>query len=535
MDGSCGFDEEGNLEDDENGTDAFEAALQPLPTWDGRPYLITNKGSIEKPIFPIASLFPSTRELEWASSAPYLWPEDQGEIMNNRHADIASRGPDESKTTGNTDPSVLRASTAVCDPNVTLQQPQLQPWAIRRSTSPDPKRLGHLSEAEGALTHVIRLHRTGSVVVERKGSPSTSGDIADEVGIASLGRHSRGPSYYAEEERFWLERCPTGSAAETAVRGEHRDEAVAPSRQSPSMRSGRDTQRTGTEASYDYFTAEAAYRPSTRKSSTPRIASPCSHDSDGAAGKDGRSRRRTRSTHFEEDDGLNATKEKFQQEPRPPQCRALTSDRGARTNGLETMTGAAQRRRSRSLRDAENVLHGVLESMAEAAPTNDASTPRERRASVLRQRVEDLLRGEAESPTRAGTTHRHYDEVDRTKPSQGMRGRRYPHDGDDDSDHYDRDTCKPNDQHGQSPRWERTSPLERSNKEMNRRGFGVRGVARGADSQTRRECDAADESAGRVAELGRRIAVRCLHMEQECLRRERAQTRLFQEQLRGAR
>lgn len=47
--------------------------------------------------------------------------------------------------------------------------------------------------------------------------------------------------------------------------------------------------------------------------------------------------------------------------------------------------------------------------------------------------------------------------------------------------------------------------------------------------------DGGEESAVRVAELSRRIASRCLHLEQECSRRERSQTRLFQEQLRGVR
>lgn len=41
--------------------------------------------------------------------------------------------------------------------------------------------------------------------------------------------------------------------------------------------------------------------------------------------------------------------------------------------------------------------------------------------------------------------------------------------------------------------------------------------------------------AGRVIELSRGIALRCLHLEQECLRRGRTQERLFQEQLRGVR
>lgn len=49
------------------------------------------------------------------------------------------------------------------------------------------------------------------------------------------------------------------------------------------------------------------------------------------------------------------------------------------------------------------------------------------------------------------------------------------------------------------------------------------------------EDEGGEESAVRVAELSRRIASRCLHLEQECARRERSQTRLFQEQLRGVR
>lgn len=49
------------------------------------------------------------------------------------------------------------------------------------------------------------------------------------------------------------------------------------------------------------------------------------------------------------------------------------------------------------------------------------------------------------------------------------------------------------------------------------------------------ETAAAAAAAGRVADLSKRIALRCLHLEQECLRRERLQTRLFQEQIRGIR
>lgn len=62
---------------------------------------------------------------------------------------------------------------------------------------------------------------------------------------------------------------------------------------------------------------------------------------------------------------------------------------------------------------------------------------------------------------------------------------------------------------------------------------------RGGDEEEREACDYdnQEEEAAmvRVGDLGRRIALRCLHMEQECMRRERAQARLFEEQLRGAR
>lgn len=42
-------------------------------------------------------------------------------------------------------------------------------------------------------------------------------------------------------------------------------------------------------------------------------------------------------------------------------------------------------------------------------------------------------------------------------------------------------------------------------------------------------------AAHRVVNLSRRIALRCVHMEEACLRRERALKRMFQEQLRGVR
>lgn len=66
---------------------------------------------------------------------------------------------------------------------------------------------------------------------------------------------------------------------------------------------------------------------------------------------------------------------------------------------------------------------------------------------------------------------------------------------------------------------------------------GGRGGGGGGQGEAEEEEEEVEEesSAERVADLSRRIALRCLHMEQQCLRRERARTRLFQEQLRGVR
>lgn len=184
-------------------------------------------------------------------------------------------------------------------------------------------------------------------------------------------------------------------------------------------------------------------------------------------------------------------------------------------------------------------------SLCRQSPSPSRSTPQERRSAILRQRVADLFRGEAESPVGNRKTRDHYGEIDATKPSQNEQGHRYQRHGDDDNNHDDDDNYMHDYQDGQSTRWKKQSPLDGSRGKVNRAGFGKnRGLTTGADSQTRRGIEGAEEegehhaegeSAGRVAELGRRIAMRCLHVEQECFRRERAQTRLFQEQLCGTR
>lgn len=229
--------------------------------------------------------------------------------------------------------------------------------------------------ATGVTFAILQSCRTGSVVVERKGSPSAPGDIVDNAGVVKLRQQSRGSGCYAEEERFWAERCPTDSAPVAASRGDPTDGPVITPRHAVTVGSRPEIQRAGREASYDYSTAEAAYRPCARKPATHCVGS-SSHDDDRAAGKGPRSRRRrTRKARFEEEEGdsSNGTGDTSPHELRKALPKADASSRGVRANSVERIKGEAQRRRTRSLQDAESVLHGVLESMAGAAPTEDVS------------------------------------------------------------------------------------------------------------------------------------------------------------------
>ncbi|CAM9246787.1 unnamed protein product [Scytosiphon promiscuus] len=561
MDGACGFDGASNPDDDEHDVDAFQAAVQPLPAWDGVPCSnVTNENNGSSCSHEdLGAAIRRRRAREWAKNRSYFWPEDPDMVTNHPDLDVVGHGDRKPGGCTSADSSILRASKVVADPNVTLQPPQLQPWTIQHSTSPGHEQHGHVLETEGTLTHVIRLHRTGSIVVERKGSPGAPGEDTEKASFVGLGQHGGGSGYYAEEERFWQERCPTDHAATTAARGEgHADDTAQP-RQISSIGARLDRPRSG-EATYDYSRAEAAYRPSARASDTHRLAGPNAYNNDRTVKNHGRSRRQSaRRTRFEEATGdtLHDAGEIFSQELRSPPRQAANVNRGVRADRIEKKEGDVHRRRSRSLRDTESVLDDVLESMTCAGPTENTfsvedagihprrnaessprsrSTQQEQRASALRQRVDDVFRDEARRPTSKGKIRHRSDDVDGTTPRQSRRVHCLRHDRGDDYDHNDRDDYP--------PPWSRQSPLEGSRGDSDSSRFGGGGTTVGADSQRRRgvegaedegEEDVEDESAGRVAELGRRIALRCLHMEQECLRRERAQTRLFQEQLCGAR
>lgn len=184
------------------------------------------------------------------------------------------------------------------------------------------------------------------------------------------------------------------------------------------------------------------------------------------------------------------------------------------------------------------LLWPYLTIFCQESSSPSGSTPCERRASALHQKVDDIFRGDLKSK---GKTRLPSYEIDGIKPRQRRQARRFPHDNDRYNDH---DDCEQDDRDGQSPRRDKQSPLECSRRVIAGAGFGGGRATAGADLQTRPgvagavevgDDDGEEVSAGRVAELGRRIAVRCLHVEQECFRRERAQTRLFQEQLCGAR
>lgn len=162
-------------------------------------------------------------------------------------------------------------------------------------------------------------------------------------------------------------------------------------------------------------------------------------------------------------------------------------------------------------------------------------TPQGEGFSVLRQNVTDLFRDETHEERGGSSTGKHGDSIGGTSPGKHRAQTSHQYDGD----------------NGPSPLGIR--------RVGNRSGFGereamARDTSQQVDQHKQRQCfgeeragvlahseeeeedgDDEQESAGRVADLSRRIAMRCLRIEQECLRRERSQTRLFQEQLRGVR
>lgn len=216
------------------------------------------------------------------------------------------------------------------------------------------------------------------MVVERTASPR-----APSAGAAAIGaRESRQPDgeyggFYAEEERFWRERCPP---AEPEIADRPHKEAmaaVAVQRQIPLASSSPGTQAAvavGRAANYDYLSAEAAYRSSPR----PQAAAnpPYSNRENDGFVRVGRGGSTTPSSlrrlSFDGQGGgggFQDTDNHPQPNPqssRPPRRQVARDRHGGHVaeNGRNRSTARRRSRsRSRSLRDAEAILHGVLESV----------------------------------------------------------------------------------------------------------------------------------------------------------------------------
>ncbi|CAM9419821.1 unnamed protein product [Ectocarpus sp. 13 AM-2016] len=514
MDGSCdGF--QNNSDDSDGGADAFEAALQPLPAWDGLAFS-TDKGNAESDIVW------GTRQRARYKSAPSPSREHFPGVLDDLNLGPAEAGD----CTGNVS-STLRTTKLAGDPD-RMHLSIGRAWSVTRSTSPEPKPKGHDLETGDTLTHVIRLHRSGSVVVERKGKPNARGGIIGDAGVLRPRQHAGEKNFYPEEEQFWQERCPREADNAVVV------QQTAPTA-SPRVTNGR-------AASYDYFTAGAAHRADrpAGKSVPPDGNGPL------RGTVPGRPTGGRKTTRFEEEVN-DCVQEKCATQgihmPPPSPRRTARIGRSARAKAItERKRNKSQRRRFPSLRDAESVLRGVLESVEDARSTEEDSpsamrTPQEARSSVLRQKVADLVRDETHEERGEYSTGKHGDSIGGTSPGKHRAQTSRQYDGDN------------------GP-----SPLGICGM-GNCSGFGERGAmarneSRQVDRHEQRQCfehkragvahseeeeeeeeegDDAQESAGRVAELSRRIAMRCLRIEQECLRREHYHTRLFQEQLRGVR
>lgn len=222
-------------------------------------------------------------------------------------------------------------------------------------------------------------------MVECKGGLRSPGERVayEEAGAVGTEKQEGGHGYYAAEKCFWEERCPhlaeTNKYSTGARRGKNANASVVVRGKTPPANSSPATQvaapvAAADGASYDYFSAEAAYR-----SSPPRHRKSTDHpdylsafgdnDEQVGGGKGGRRRRqRKRITIFEEggDDGnggsLNNVKcdaPKRSPPPPPPTRRAA--------RGSET-------KRCHSLRDAETVLSGVLESVEGRSSNEDDCT-----------------------------------------------------------------------------------------------------------------------------------------------------------------
>lgn len=197
------------------------------------------------------------------------------------------------------------------------------------------------------------------MVVERKGKPNARKGITDEAGALGPRQHAEENDYYAEEERFWQERCPLEA-----------DNAVVVQRTAPTA-SPRVIKANGRAANYDYFAAEAAYR----AGGSPGKS--VSHDGNGPLrGRGlGRPTGGRKTTRFEEETEDYAQEKCATQGTHlPPQSPRRAARRGFGDRAKEITKrkrDKAQRRRSPSLRDAESVLRGVLESVKDAPPTGE--------------------------------------------------------------------------------------------------------------------------------------------------------------------
>ncbi|CAN0399475.1 unnamed protein product, partial [Pylaiella littoralis] len=586
---SCaGFDDDDLDNDNLGNADAFEAGLEPLPTWDGAAYsspTSSNKnggGSTRRHAAPERH----RRQHKWAKGDNSLFPVgDEDKALYSLNLAALSLGPDEIDGYTGADSPVLRASKLAGNSNVMVERP------VQLRSRP--------SQAEETLTHVIRLHRTGSVVVECKGGLRPPGDVAarQEAGPVEAGKEEAGHGYYAEEERFWKERCPnlarTDVLSTGALEGTRANASVVvvPRANSPAgiqaAAAAAAAVSPAGRANYDYSTAEAAYRSSSprhRKSRDhPDRPRTLSDDDDEQAGgeKGGRTRQRRRTkASFEEgggdDDGgslnnsanSNGKLEPHQRSPPPPPPPPPRQRVVCGSEAWKQGDTAARRQRFRSLRDAETVLHGVLESVKGGLAKEDdyrgvatmaedssalRSTLQEKRVSALRQRVAEVFRGQTTLPAGNHDDVGDRGSLGRISPNRTKRVHgRHHHPVGNSSGGGTHDHGRGIDGHAPSPPSASSSPGReqppplgaRDRSCSSSRGGGTAAVAGGAGSHhrhQRRPCqqgeegEEEEESVGRVAEMSRRIALRCLDMEQECLRRERSQTRLFQEQLRGVR
>ena len=216
------------------------------------------------------------------------------------------------------------------------------------------------------------------MVVERTASPCAPGTGAAVAAGAALGsaqtvEGERG-DYYAEEERFWRERCPPGETAAADRREKEPSAAAAASPRQPPLggsSAGAAQTAVGRAANYDYFSAQAAYRSSPRN----RVAADplyCNSEPDGfgGGGRGGSSHRRT-GFDREGGDGLgdadNPPLTPNHQPPEPPRRQGSRDWRGVQDAESVRKRNTERRRRSRSrsrsLRKAEAVLHEVLGSV----------------------------------------------------------------------------------------------------------------------------------------------------------------------------